>query len=247
MSIDKWNKNLPILETPIVDIPVFHTENWEAIEEFFGVQHRTFTETASGRHIPGFLPILHFIESADDLPSEVTEGGLIFVKNTGEIYLGHESSWTATHNLNTSYVNAYLSNEFGVPASTCPITVPFNLEIIDTLNEFIQTGQNPYYFQPKSSGKFLIRYVLSVTPSKKLALLRSYISVATSEGELYTAGYVEQHVFSDQQYFLSNSAILNLQTNQRVRIKFAIGGTSEVTGILDDGPYFTSVFIRRLS
>ena len=248
MSIQNWDATLPTSTTPIVDIPIFHTENWEAIEEFFDKEHYTFTSPASGRHIRSRFPIVNITESASSLPS-LLEGGMVYARDTGENFIKLNNQVKAIHNLDISMVNAHLSEQYVVNPGLH--FIPYDVENKDVLSEWTTSGSqpSPYFFNPKTEGKYLVSYRIAVTCSKVLSLISSYIVIYNFETDkYYNAGYDEKRIYSlAQKYILSNQVILHLTPKERLRIRFVLTAQSGTSATIFDGNSNSSIWIRRLS
>lgn len=202
-----WNATVPTTGSLIVDISSIHTQNWTAIEDFFGREHYTFTSPLSGRHSPGIVGALYSGTTAAITGiSSPASGALAFDTTLGvmKTYGVLGAQWDQFNMLPYGRVIAYQSADHAM-AALSDYNVIFDTETIDSLSEH---SSSPYSkFNPKAAGYYLIHINLQVQPVSYVvdSLVTLYLYYGSS-GVLFN----KYSILSADAFVINRSAILYL-------------------------------------
>lgn len=148
-----WNKTYPKGSNQLKEVPQVTQDNWPAIENILGVEHKTFTDPSSGEHILGVAGIV--FEGTTAGVSALTgmgSGAMVFDTTLGILQRYDGSAWKRITQDYHSRVRAYKSTTMALTAGASAALVIFDTENYDTLSEYNNTTG---IFTAATSGYYL--------------------------------------------------------------------------------------------
>lgn len=162
-----WSTAVPISATYIINIPSTFTTNYGQMEDWYGVQHYTYSSSLSGRHKPGITPFL-YVNSTGNITGLTNpgSGALAFDITLGVLkrYDGVASAWKQVNLDPISCVDVYLTSDQTVASAAVGTytTITFDSETTDVLNNW---NSSTYKFTAPIAGYYMALGQATITPT----------------------------------------------------------------------------------
>lgn len=89
-----WIKDYPLTTTRVSGSPDQVRANWEALEEWWDVEHQTFTSAGSGQHTLGQFPVIYYgSDAGSEAVTTPGTGAGAFATDTGVFKIVRAGSW----------------------------------------------------------------------------------------------------------------------------------------------------------
>lgn len=152
-----WNKDYPLSTTRVSGSTEQIRANWEAIEEWWDVEHQTFTSAGSGEHTIGRFPALYYgSDAGSDAVTNPGTGAGAYATDTGVLKIVRAGAW---ERLTEDAFSRVRNVATGTAANSGEWTVITTWEstgasgMYDTLNEWASSK-----FTATSTGYYLVYF-----------------------------------------------------------------------------------------
>lgn len=237
-----WNKTYPKGSNQLKEVPQVTQDNWVAIENIMGAEHKTFTDPSSGVHALGVAGVMFEGTTAGvSALTGMASGAVAFDTTLGKLMRYNGSTWKRVTQDYHSRVRASKSANMTLTAGASATPVIFDTEQYDTLSEY---NSGTGVFTAIASG-----YYITIA---SLALNKLAIGGAPVLGlQIYKNGSVvtsvQEPLPSALQGFITTNitTILKLDPGDTVRVTATITVNTE-TQVGAGGTYNTFLAIHRL-
>lgn len=153
-----WAKTYPLSSTIGSGSTEQIRDNWEALEDWWDVNHSTFTSASSGHHTAGSVGVLLSASTAtiEAVPTPGT-GAIAYDTTIGQLVRYNGTAWIPFTSPSYSRVRKFLLGSQSVPATAWTIlqtTATLSAGEYDTLSEF---STSTWKFTVKNTGYYLVR------------------------------------------------------------------------------------------